>query len=128
MNLINKLYGVKRDSKEEGDEDRKATRMGRSVPLLTQLKSWVAKTGPQVMAQNALGKAIGYLTSNWSKLERCVERNRSMNPTYHKVEAKVTVESVANSSMAAALRSLLQTTHGAVAQVRGAATYRALGR
>ncbi|WP_448177397.1 hypothetical protein, partial [Pseudomonas putida] len=36
-----------------------------------------------------------------------LRRNRSMNPTYHKVEAKVTVASLANSSMAAALRSLL---------------------
>ena len=56
------------------------------------------------------------------------QRNRSMNPTHRKVEAKVTVASLANSSMAAALRSLLLTTHAAVAQVRGAATYRALGR
>lgn len=55
-------------------------------------------------------------------------RNRSMNPTYHKVEAKVTVASLANSSMAAALRSLLPMRRAAVAPGRGAATYRALGR
>ena len=54
--------------------------------------------------------------------------NRSMNPICHKVEAKVAVVSLANSSMAAALRSLLLAMHGAVAQVHGAATYRALGR
>lgn len=54
--------------------------------------------------------------------------NRSMNPTYQKVEAKVTVASLANSSMAAALRSLLPMRRAAVAPGRGAATYRALGR
>lgn len=36
--------------------------MERSVSLLTQ-----------VTTQNALGEAIGYLTSNWSKLEHYVE-------------------------------------------------------
>jgi hypothetical protein len=37
------------------------------------LKSWIEKTEPQVNAQNALGKAISYLASHWSKLERYVE-------------------------------------------------------
>ncbi len=71
--MINKLYGVERDLKGNDDEDRKAVRMERSLPLLTQLKNWVEKTQLQVTTQNALGKAIGYLASNWSKLERCVE-------------------------------------------------------
>jgi transposase len=31
------------------------------------------KTQPQVTAQNALGKAVNYLASNWSRLERYVE-------------------------------------------------------
>ncbi|MNE46276.1 Transposase IS66 family protein [compost metagenome] len=73
LNLINKLYGVERDLKESSDEVRKDARVERSLPLLTQLKNWVEKTQPQVTTQNALGKAIGYLASNWSKLERYVE-------------------------------------------------------
>jgi len=40
--------------------------------VLAQLKNWAEKTQPQVACQNALGKAIGYLASNWSKLERYV--------------------------------------------------------
>ena len=43
------------------------------LPLLTQLKNRVEKTQSQVTTQNALGKAIGYLASNWSKLERYIE-------------------------------------------------------
>ncbi len=73
LNLINKLYGIELDLKDGSDEDRRAARMERSLPLLAQLKSWVEKTQPQVTTQNALGKAIGYLASNWSKLERYVE-------------------------------------------------------
>ncbi len=41
--------------------------------MLAQLKSWIEKKQPQVTAQNALGKAISYLASNWNKLERYVE-------------------------------------------------------
>lgn len=68
LNLINKLYDVERDLSDVSDEARKAGRHERSVPLLGQLKSWMEKTQPQVTAQNALGKAVNYLASNWSKL------------------------------------------------------------
>ena len=73
LNLINKLYGIERDLKGSDDETRKAGRHERSLPVLAHLKSWMEKTQPQVTAQNALGKAINYLASNWNKLERYVE-------------------------------------------------------
>jgi hypothetical protein len=44
-----------------------------SLPVLAQLKSWPEKTQPQVTTQSALGKAVGDLASNWTKLEQCVE-------------------------------------------------------
>lgn len=71
--LINKLYGVERDLKDACDEDRKTGRHDRSVPVLAQLKSWMEKTQPQVTSQNALGRAISYMASNWKKLERYAE-------------------------------------------------------
>jgi hypothetical protein len=73
LNLINKLYGIERDLKAFGDAERKIGRHEQSLPVLAQLKSWIEKTQPQVTTQNALGKAISYLASNWSKLERYVE-------------------------------------------------------
>ncbi|WP_454910677.1 IS66 family transposase [Stutzerimonas chloritidismutans] len=73
LNLINKLYGIERDLKDSDDENRKAGRHERSLPVLAQLKSWMEKTQSQVTVQNALGKAICYLASNWNKLERYVE-------------------------------------------------------
>jgi len=44
-----------------------------SLPILAQLKSWLKKTQPQVTPQSVLGKAVNYLASNWSRLERYVE-------------------------------------------------------
>src|SRR5690606_24092275 len=73
LNLINKLYGIERDLKEVDDSERLAARQQRSQPLLDQLKAWLDKTQPQVAGQTALGKAVNYLASNWSRLVRYIE-------------------------------------------------------
>jgi transposase len=73
LSLINKLYGIERDLKEAGTEQRHLSRQQHSLAVLAQLKTWLEKTQPQVTAQNALGKAVNYLASNWSRLERYVE-------------------------------------------------------
>lgn len=54
-------------------EQRHQVRQQRSLPILAQFKTWLEKNQPQVTAQNALGKAMNYLASNWSRLERYVE-------------------------------------------------------
>ena len=73
LGMINKLYGIERDLKEASAEHRHQGRQQHSLPLLAQLKAWLEKTQPQVTAQNALGKAVNYLASNWSRLERYIE-------------------------------------------------------
>jgi len=84
LTMINKLYGIERDLKEMTDEQRFAGRQEKSLPVLAQLKSWLEKTQPQVASQSALGKALSYLGSNWSRLERYVEagfyRSTTMPP------------------------------------------------
>ena len=73
LGMINKLYGIERDFKDASAEQRYQGRQQHSLPILIQLHSWLEKTQPQVTAQNALGKAVNYLASNWSRLERYVE-------------------------------------------------------
>ncbi|MDP3816967.1 IS66 family transposase [Pseudomonas sp.] len=73
LGLINKLYGIERELKDADDAQRFDGRQQRSQAILAQLKSWLEKTQPQVTAQNALGKAVHYLASNWSRLVRYVE-------------------------------------------------------
>ncbi|MGH8436586.1 MAG: IS66 family transposase [Pseudomonas sp.] len=73
LNLINKLYGIERDLKDASPAQRHQGRQQHSQAILAQLHSWLEKTQPQVTAQNALGKAVNYLASNWSRLERYVE-------------------------------------------------------
>lgn len=73
LNLINRLYAIERELKDASDEQRYLGRQQHSLPVLEQLKTWLDKTQPQVTAQNALGKAVNYLASNWSRLERYIE-------------------------------------------------------
>lgn len=73
LNLINKLYGVERDSKGLDEASRLQARRLKSEPLLHQLKTWLDKTHSQVAPQSALGKAVSYLASNWPKLIRYTE-------------------------------------------------------
>lgn len=64
---------IERDLKEVGDEHRHEGRQQNSLPVLAQLHAWLEKTQPQVTTQNALGKAISYLSNNWNKLVRYTE-------------------------------------------------------
>jgi transposase len=73
LKLISKLYGIEIAYKEKSDEARKKARQDLSCHVLGQLKEWLRKTLPYVTTQNALGKAVTYLASNWDKLERYVE-------------------------------------------------------
>ena len=73
LTMINKLYGIERELKNVSDEQRFIGRQEKSLPILGQLKSWLEKTQPQVTPQSVLGKAVNYLASNWSRLERYVE-------------------------------------------------------
>ncbi len=73
LNLINKLYGIERDLKDADDAKRLETRQSQSQAVLSQLKTWLDKTLGQITPQSALGKAVSYLASNWSRLIRYTE-------------------------------------------------------
>ncbi len=77
LTMINKLYGIERELKDVGDEQRFIGRQEKSLPILTQLKNWLDKTQSQVTPQSVLGKAVNYLASNWRRLERYVEAGLS---------------------------------------------------
>ncbi|MDG9918824.1 IS66 family transposase [Pseudomonas juntendi] len=73
LTMINKLYGIERELKDASDEQRFVARQAQSLPVLTQLKSWLDKAQSQVTPQSVLGKAVNYLANNWSRLVRYVE-------------------------------------------------------
>ena len=59
------------------------------MPIPGQLKSWLDKTQQHVTPQSVLGKAVNYLASNWSRLERYVEAGYlpiDSNPAEHAIK------------------------------------------
>lgn len=54
-------------------EETQKIRQERSAPLMTGFKAWVDELSPGVPPKSALGKALGYTQSQWTKLSRFLE-------------------------------------------------------
>jgi len=54
-------------------EETKKIRQERSAPLMASFKAWVDELSPGVPPKSALGKALGYTLSQWTKLSRFLE-------------------------------------------------------
>lgn len=72
--MIGKLYGIEREHKESALEVRYAARQEGSKPVLKELHDWMEKLLPGVPPKSALGTALSYMSSYWSKLIRYTER------------------------------------------------------
>jgi len=111
MDLIGKLYRVEALAKERGDgvEDLHRVRQRDSVPVLAEI----------VLPGSLLGKALHYLSAQWSKLSRFVDSGHypiDNNPAENAIRPFVTgrtnwlfSDTVAGANASANLYSLLQT-------------------
>jgi transposase len=72
--MIGELYRVERDAAGLDDEARWQMRQQRSRPQLDALRTWLDRVRPGVPPKLALGQALAYMDSYWSKLVRFVER------------------------------------------------------
>jgi transposase len=68
--LIGKLYDVERNAREENlsAEAIQSIRQQESVPVLTELKSWMTETYIQALPKSPIGKAIAYCLERWDRL------------------------------------------------------------
>jgi transposase len=68
--MIRKLYVIEKEAKEKYLDfaERQALRQERALPLLTEFKQWLDKTGQHVPPQSQLSKAISYALNQWSML------------------------------------------------------------
>lgn len=74
VSLIGKLYHIEHAHRDASDEVRLAARQTHSVPILATLHAWLEKTLPSVTPKSALGEALAYLKTYWSRLTRYTER------------------------------------------------------
>jgi len=72
---IRLLYDVERDARDlKLDRDQRyVLRQERSVPILTDIESYLKREQPQVLPKSPEGQAIAYALSNWDALIRYCE-------------------------------------------------------
>jgi len=119
IELIAKLYEVEKRAKDLGDEERRVMRQQDSAPLLAQIEALVHQHQHAVLPQSALGKALHYTASQWSKLTRYVNDGRwpiDNNPCENAIRPFVVgrkgwlfADTPAGAQASANLYSLLQT-------------------
>lgn len=68
LNLIQKLYRIEQQSKDQPPDKRFKTRQTHSVPILEQLKTWLDNSLSRTVPKNKLGVALSYLAKNWGRL------------------------------------------------------------
>jgi len=69
INLIQKLYRIEQQIKNQPPDKRLEIRQTHSLPVLTQIKTWLDNSLNNTVPKSKLGEALGYLAKNWEKLK-----------------------------------------------------------
>jgi hypothetical protein len=67
---IGELYDIERDIKGGSDEQRRAARRARAVPILRRFKFWLLKAKAQVLPKSPMAEAINYVLNQWRALRQ----------------------------------------------------------
>jgi len=73
---IGELFRIEAEVNGRSALRRRRMRQTRSVPVLTELKSWMSETLAQVSAKSPMALAIGYSLSHWTALTNFVADGR----------------------------------------------------
>ncbi|NJO92894.1 MAG: IS66 family transposase [Chloroflexia bacterium] len=75
LGKVQELYALERQCREVGysNEERKAVRQEKAVPVLDELEKWLKESIVQVLPQSAIGKAIAYTLGLWHRLKRYID-------------------------------------------------------
>lgn len=73
--VISRLYEIERAAakKNVDSQTRQSLRLEHAVPLLADLKDWLAAEEPNILPKSVIGKAFTYTRNQWSALNRYVE-------------------------------------------------------
>ena len=86
LSLIAKVYAIEREFADwKRDEHFRVERERRAQPLLEKLHRWLVKKEGQLPPKTALGKAVTYALSQWSKMIRYLECEH-LTPDTNRVE------------------------------------------
>lgn len=76
--MFRRLYDIERDAREHelSFEAIYTLRQEKSVPILNEMKAWLDEKLKRVLPKSAMGQAIAYTLTLWSRLIRYVEQGR----------------------------------------------------
>src|SRR5690625_6962702 len=83
--FIQKLYALERAINEQPPDERYRRRQAEAKPIIDKLRAWLEKGLPHVPPQNAIGKALHYLHSQWNRLVRSEEHTSELQSRGHLV-------------------------------------------
>jgi len=66
--FIQKLYVIEKKLNAQPNDERYTIRQQQAKPIIDKIKIWMGKSLPNVPPKTALGKALQYLHSQWSRL------------------------------------------------------------
>jgi transposase len=76
LSYIQQLYRVERDAKEKPPDERQRIRQQQAKPILDKIKQWISRSLDEVPPTSKLGRAIGYVNTEWERLTRYIEDGR----------------------------------------------------
>lgn len=90
LGLIQKLYSVERQAKEENMLESEILRLRKekSVPILEEIKNYITAEKNKVLPKSKIGQAISYTLNLWHRLSKFVE-NGSYEIDNNSIENKI---------------------------------------
>lgn len=75
LELFGKLYDTEREAREQNmnPKQRLALRKEKSAPIMKELQNWLIANQNQVLPKSAIGEAIAYTNSLWTRLNVFLE-------------------------------------------------------
>lgn len=65
LQLIKNLYKIEKEIEDKTRDERKQTRLEKSEPVLTEIKTWLDANQNKYPPKGLMGKAITYATNQW---------------------------------------------------------------
>jgi len=68
LKRIAALYGIEKEIRGQGPDQRRAVRQEQSVPLLDALEAWLHAQAARLSRKSEMGKAVAYILTRWAGL------------------------------------------------------------
>ncbi len=69
MDRIQRLYTMERENVDHLPEDKKKSRLVKSLPIINELGKWISQENKKVLPSSLIGKDFSYSINLWDSLQ-----------------------------------------------------------